>query len=187
MPKAHDYYPDCPEALMVSLARQGDRKAFAELVQRRQSWIRNLMKRCCNDAILADDLSQQVFLKMWINIRSLKEPAAFAGWLKRLAINTWLQHLRKNDALRNADEVNEVDRSQHDSSSEGIDLDTALANLSAIVRLCIVLSYHEGLSHAEIAEVTELPLGTVKSHINRGTQKLQELLGAYQDDSKLEN
>ena len=171
---------------MVSLARQGDRDAFAELVQRRQSWIRNLMKRCCNDASLADDLAQQVFLKMWLNIRSVKEPAAFGGWLKRLAVNTWLQHLRKNDALRDSDELSDVDRAQQDSNSEGMDLDKALASLSTSVRLCIVLSYHEGMSHGEISELTELPLGTVKSHIKRGTGKLQELLSAYQDQPEVE-
>lgn len=171
---------------MVSLARQGDRDAFAELVRRRQSWIRNLMKRFCNDASLADDLAQQIFLKMWLSIRTLKQPAAFSGWLKRLAINTWLQHLRKNDALRDSDELTDADRAQQDSSSEGLDLDKALATLSTTVRLCIVLSYHEGMSHGEISELTELPLGTVKSHINRGTQKLQELLSAYQDKPKVE-
>lgn len=171
---------------MVSLARQGDRDAFAELVRRRQSWIRNLMQRFCNDASLADDLAQQTFLKMWLSIRTLKQPAAFGGWLKRLAINIWLQHLRKNDALHDSDELADSDRAQHDSNSEGMDLDKALAILSTPVRLCIVLSYHEGMSHGEISELTELPLGTVKSHIKRGTQKLQELLSAYQETSKVE-
>lgn len=169
---------------MVSLARQGDRDAFAELVRRRQSWIRNLMKRCCNDASLADDLAQQIFLKMWLSIRSLKQPGAFNGWLKRLAINVWLQHLRKSDALRDSDELADGDRAQYDASGEGMDLDKALATLTTAVRLCIVLSYHEGMSHGEISELTDLPLGTVKSHINRGTQKLQELLRAYQEQPK---
>lgn len=186
MHKAQNYYPDCMEALLVSLARQGDRDAFAELVRRRQSWIRNLMKRCCNDASLADDLAQQIFLKMWVSIRTLKEAAAFNGWLKRLAINVWLQHLRKNDALRDSDELVDGDRAEYDSSGESMDLDKALATLSTVVRLCIVLSYHEGMSHGEISELTDLPLGTVKSHINRGTQKLQDLLAAYQDQPKVE-
>jgi RNA polymerase sigma-70 factor, ECF subfamily len=55
----------------------------------------------------------------------------------------------------------------------GIDLNRALASLSAPVRLCIVLSYSEGMTHSEIAELTELPLGTVKSHINRGLERLR--------------
>ena len=73
MRKAHDHYPECPEALIVGLARTGDQDAFAELVRRRQSSIRSLMRRCCGDATLADDLAQQVFLKMWLSIRTLKQ------------------------------------------------------------------------------------------------------------------
>jgi len=62
-----------------------------------------------------------------------------------------------------------------------IDLDRALAALSEHVRLCIVLSYNEGMTHGEIADLTGMPLGTVKSHIRRGTQRLQEFLSAYDE------
>ena len=187
MHKAQEHYPDCPEPLIVSLAREGDRSAFEELVRRRQSWIRNLMRRCCRDDSLADDLAQQIFLKVWINIRSLREAKAFGGWLKKLAISVWLQHLRKNDALRGAVEFDDIELSQHDSSGLGLDLDGALGMLPANARLCIVLSYNEGMSHPEIAELTEIPLGTVKSHIKRGTEKLQQLLSAYRDEADAEN
>jgi RNA polymerase sigma-70 factor (ECF subfamily) len=168
---------------MVSLARTGDRNAFAELVRRRQFSIRNLMRRCCSDTSLADDLAQQVFLQVWLKIHTLKETNAFGGWLKRLAISVWLQHQRKKDALRGADEVTDSELTQHDSTSLGMDLDAALATLSDTVRLCIVLSYQEGMSHREIAEVVDMPLGTVKSHIARGTKRLQQVLSAYRDRS----
>jgi len=180
MPKVQHYYPQCPEALIVSLARGGDRDAFTELVNRRQSGIRQLMRRCCHDETLADDLAQQVFLKVWLEIRKLREPEAFGGWLKKLAISIWLQHVRKNDALKNADDLLDSDQPQQDTSSIGLDLNEALAALPSEMRLCIVLSYHEGMSHREIAELTDYPLGTVKSHINRGTQRLQKTLAAYQ-------
>jgi RNA polymerase sigma factor (sigma-70 family) len=177
--KAQDHYPDCPEPMMVSLARAGDRRAFAELVHRRQSSIRNLMRRCCGDLTLADDLAQQVFLQVWLKIRTLKQSKAFGGWLRRLAISVWLQHLRKHDVLQGAEEPTEFDLAQNGSTSVGLDLDGALALLPNTVRLCVVLSYHEGLSHPEIAELMTLPLGTVKSHINRGTQRLRQILAAY--------
>lgn len=184
MPQAHDYYPQCPEPLIIGLARGGNRAAFAELVRRRQSSIRNLMRRCCNDTTLADDLAQQVFLKVWLSIRTLRKLSAFEAWLKRLAIHTWLQHIRKNDALRQAGEIKESYRASHDSSAVGMDLDSALAMLSPAERLCVVLSYQDGMSHPEIAELTELPLGTVKSHIRRGAERLQEQLSAYADQPK---
>lgn len=186
MEHAHDYFPECPEAFLVSLAKGGDRNAFAELVRRRQSWIRNLMRRCSGDATLADDLAQQVLIKVWTSIGGLKQPAAFGAWLRRLAVSVWLQHVRKNDALRGADELLDVDSSSQDSTGVGMDLDRALATLSSPVRLCIVLSYHEGMSHSEIAELTDTSLGTVKSHINRGTERLQKLLSAYRGDGVAE-
>jgi RNA polymerase sigma-70 factor (ECF subfamily) len=185
--KAQDFYPECPEAFLVSLARTADRGAFEELVRRRQSSIRNLMRRVCSDATLADDLTQQVFLKVWLNIRKLREVKAFGAWLKRLAVSVWLQHVRKKDALRGADEFAGVELVQNDSTGMGMDLDDALATLPYAVRLCIVLSYNEGMSHREIAELTALPLGTVKSHINRGVQRLQRVLSAYSDEPEAEN
>ncbi len=176
---AQDYYPDCPEPFLVSLARAGDRLAFEELVRRRQSGVRNLMRRFCNDPTLADDLAQQVLMKVWLNIGQLKKPSAFNGWLKKLAVNVWLHHLRKNDALRGAGELQGSERPQTESPGIGMDLDRALAKLEPHIRICVVLSYNEGMSHREIAEVTGLPLGTVKTHIRNGAQRLQEILAAY--------
>jgi len=185
--KVQEYYPSCPEAFVVSLARGGDRGAFADLVRRRQSSIRNLMRGCCGEVTLADDLAQQVFMQVWLKIHSLRDVDAFGAWLKRLAISVWLRYLRKNDALRNAGELSQHEQSQNDSTGMGMDLDQALATLSNTVRLCIVLSYQEGMSHREISELTDIPLGTVKSHINRGTQRLQQVLSAYKEETNTEN
>lgn len=179
MPDGHNPLAETPEALIVSLARTGDRDAFAELVRRRQAWIRNLMRRCCGDATLGDDLAQQVFLQAMQDIRRLRNPKKFAGWLKKLAVNVWRKHLRTHDPLRDAGEPDEIETHRRDSTSVALDLEAALATLSASVRLCVVLFAHEGMTHGEIAELTDLPLGTVKSHIRRGTQRLQQLLGIY--------
>ena len=83
--------------LVAPLANEmGD--AYTELVRRRQSWVRNLMRRCCGDETLADDLAQQVFLQVWRRIRQLREPTKFGSWLKRIAVNEWIQHQRRNDS-----------------------------------------------------------------------------------------
>lgn len=186
MHQAQEHYPQCPEGMIVGLARGGDRDAFAELVRRRQSWIRHLMRRCCGNVTLADDLAQQVFLQVWLKIHTLKEANAFGGWLKRLAISVWLQHQRKNDALRGADELDDSEPTGRDSPGEGMDLERALATLPDPVRLCVVLSYHEGMSHSEISEAVDMPLGTVKSHIQRGVQRLRQTLSAYVDGPNAE-
>lgn len=187
MPQAQDFYPECPEAFLVSLARTGDRSAFEELVRRRQSWLRNLMRRFCNDNALADDLAQQALVKAWLNLRQLKQPAAFPAWFKRLAVTTWLEHVRRKDALRGAGELHGMERAPADAPGMGLDLDRALARLDPSQRLCVVLSYHEGMSHSEIASVTGLPLGTCKTHIRNGAQRLREMLEAYSasDDGEM--
>ena len=142
------------------------------------------MRRCCGDAALADDLAQQAFLQAWRKISRLKEPDRFGAWLKRLAINVWLQHARRHDVLEGAIEVegsSSPKLSTRDLTATGLDLDRALATLPVHVRACIVLSYHEGMTHDEISELLTLPLGTVKSHIRRGAERLRELLSVYDE------
>ena len=174
-----DLLAKSPESVLVGLSRTGNRDAFAELVTRRQTWIRNLMRRCCGDTSFADDLSQLVFMQAWRSIRQLNDAKRFGPWLKRLAINTWLQHKRRNDPLRAADEHSDADTTHRDQTGIAMDLDKALATLPDDVRLCIVLNYHERMTHAEIESYTGMPLGTIKSHIRRGAKKLQDELSAY--------
>lgn len=139
------------------------------------------MRRCSGDITLADDLAQQVFLQAWRDISKLKDPKRFGGWLKRLAINVWMQHLRKQDVLMNAADAEDAQEPIDRQPGVAMDLDRALSTLSIPVRSCVVMAYHEGLSHAEITELTKLPVGTVKSHIRRGSKRLQELLSDYQE------
>lgn len=167
------------EASVVALACAGDQAAFEELVRRRQSSIRNLLCSLCRDMALADDLAQETFLQAWKHLRNLRVPNAFGGWLRKLAINAWRQHLRRKKDFDELIEGKGGDDVHAPSTVEGMDLNSALGTLAPSVRLCIVLSYQEGMSHSEIATVTQLPLGTVKSHIARGTARLRELLAAY--------
>ncbi len=176
---------EAAEAVVVALAMGGDRGAFSELVWRRQSWLRNLLRRLCRDPALADDLAQQVFLKAWRSLPQLKAPGAFGGWLRRLAINTWLAEVRARDPAESAHEPEELPATAvFLPAAEQLDLDRALARLSYAERLCVVLAYSEGMSHGEISTVTALPLGTVKSHVRRGAERLRTLLDAYQPYEK---
>lgn len=175
------------EAVVVALASSGHEAAFDELVRRKQSNVRSLMRYLSRDANLADDLTQQVFVEMWKSLHKLSEVAAFSGWLRKIAVNVWLQYARKQDyALQRAtdslDDV-EVDAVDDPSPGHSIDLAAALALLAVPVRLCIVLAYQEGMSHADVATTTGLPLGTVKSHIVRGSARLKKLLSDYQAQS----
>jgi RNA polymerase sigma factor (sigma-70 family) len=169
------------EATVVALAKSGDMHAFEELVKRRQSWLRNILRRLCGDPNRADDLAQQALLNAWRSIGSLKTNLAFGAWLRRLAVNAWVDHLRRHDPLDAVDVSSEVAMEAAGpvdirSVADRVDLQRALSRLAVPVRLCIVLSYSEGMTHSEISEATGLPLGTVKSHIGRGLERLQGLL-----------
>lgn len=165
----------------------GDVAAFTELVHRRQSWLRNLLRRLARDPALADDLAQQVLLQAWRALPALRSVAAFGGWLRRLAVNAWLAELRAAtpptvsvDAGEDTRELASAGNPREGGAAEALDLDRALERLAPDERLCVVLAYSEGMSHSEISAATELPLGTVKSHVRRGAERLRALLHAYQ-------
>jgi len=107
---------------------------------------------------------------------------AFGGWLRKLAVNTWLQHVRARDPFEPLPEEGVADPGTASMTTERLDLDAALALLAPAVRLCVVLGYQEGLTHAQISSTTGLPIGTVKSHITRGAARLREVLKDYRGD-----
>ena len=167
--------------MLVVLASRGDEAAFAELVRRRQGWVRGLLRRLSGDAALADDLAQDTFLHAWQKLAGLRDPGAFGAWLRQIAVNIWLQHARRRripmDAIEESPGALNASSEGGMSNAAGrIDLGTALETLRPAERLCLVLAYAEGMSHGEIADATGLPLGTVKSHVSRATAKLREWL-----------
>jgi RNA polymerase sigma factor (sigma-70 family) len=172
---------EASEVAVVVLAMNGDDAAYGELVRRRQDAIRQLLRRLTRDPALADDLAQQAFVLAWKSIRALKSPSAFRAWLRKLALNSWLQHARvKKHEVALTEEVL-LEGQAAATVAERLDLDAALATLPPHVRLCVVLAYSEGMSHSEISDATAIPIGTVKSHIARGAARLREILQAYGD------
>jgi RNA polymerase sigma factor (sigma-70 family) len=167
------------DPLVIALACAGDARAFGEIVKRRQGRVRKFMYHLCRRPGLGDDLAQQVFLTAWRARSQLRSAAAFDGWLKRIMVTTWLEEVRRNKLLYAAELEAEQAGTYRETTAERLDLDAALALLPPEMRLCVVLAYNDGLSHPEIAELTKLPLGTVKSHISRGAARLRESLAAY--------
>src|SRR5690606_28262995 len=117
----------------------------------------------------------------WEALPGLQAGQALQAWLKTIAVRLWLRQLRRKDPLFRLDREAALPESTVEPAPAlGLDLNRALAQLSEAVRLCVVLAYDEGMSHAAIADLTGLPLGTVKSHINRGSAQLRACLAAYQ-------
>jgi len=172
------------ESAVVVLARAGDAAAFRELVLRRQVWVRDLLRRLCGDRALGEDLAQETFVQAWKSLGALKSPGVFGPWLRQIAVNVWRQEARKRRLiLADEDEIlAEPDPRPAAAADDRLDLTAALAALSPVQRMCVVLSYAEGMTHGEIALATGLPLGTVKSHVKRGGDKLKTILAIGERD-----
>ena len=170
------------EAALIVAAQAKDQAAFGELVKRRQGWARALLRRMCNGHAEADDLAQEAFIKAWERLTDLETPAAFPGWFRRIAVTTFLMAKRRQKAvfeeIDDASPLTSEDSTPEAAAGAKIDLEKALARLSDAERLCVTLNHGEGLSHSEIVDMTGLPLGTVKSHVQRGTDKLRRMLEA---------
>jgi RNA polymerase sigma-70 factor (ECF subfamily) len=155
---------------------QQDTDAFGELVRRHQSQVRNLLRKLCRDFVLADDLAQDAFLHAWDKLHTFSGKGSFIGWLLKVAYTTFLQSKRKSNRYSEIlDEVGQAERNGRvEESNEISDLDKFLAVLTEEERAVMILSYACGLSHREIGDAAELPIGTVKSIIFRGKEKIRE-------------
>jgi len=161
----------------IAVASQ-DTAAFGELIERHQSQVRNFLRKLAADPVEADDLSQEAFLHAWDKLQTYSGRGTFIGWLLKVAYTTFLQSKRKSKRYAEVmDEVGHVaeleSRNYTQSSEETADLDKLLAVLTQEERAIMVMSYACGLSHREIGEATGLPVGTVKSIIFRGKDKIR--------------
>ena len=155
---------------------QQDANAFGELVRRHQSQVRGFLRKLTRDVTLADDLAQDAFLHAWNKLDTFTGRGSFIGWLLKVAYTTFLQSRRKSNRYGEVlDEMKQVaDDHTVQESAEVSDLDKFLAVLTEEERAVMILSYACGLSHREIGETAKLPIGTVKSIIFRGKEKIRE-------------
>lgn len=165
---------------LAALAAAGGRAAFGELVRRHASAVRALLRRMGADPTSADDLAQDAFLTAFERVTEFRGEGPFVGWVKRIAARLYIRRWRRRGRLDEAVEFED----HHGLVSEGegaaagrVDLDDAMKELSEAERLCVSLCYGAGLSHAEAAEALGAPLGTVKSQVKRGLEKLRRRLG----------
>lgn len=168
--------------LLARVLVDGDQHAFGELVRRHQSAVRGLLRQLTRtDVALADDLAQESFLRAYKNIRSFRGEAKFSTWLYRIAYNVFRDDARKRKELVGVDEAqlaSELDPQSPDPALRH-DLMNALASLPLHERSAIVLCCQNGLSHDEAARVLDIPLGTVKTNVLRGREKLKKILSAW--------
>jgi RNA polymerase sigma factor (sigma-70 family) len=167
-----------PDVELAALAAAGERQAFGELVRRHGSAVRALLRRMGADAATADDVAQDAFLAAYERIGELRGHGAFAGWIKRIAARLYIRRWRRRGRLETLEavETEDLGAGGEGMAAARLDLDDALQALSESERLCVSLCYGAGLTHAEAAEALKTPLGTVKSHVRRGLDKLKARL-----------
>lgn len=165
-------------SLVARAVVDGDANAFGELVRRHQSQVRNFLRKLTRDPVFADDLAQDAFLHAWNKLDTFSARGSFIGWLLKVAYTTFLQSKRRSkrygeilEELGNAAEP-AVDCGGR--SDELTDLDRFLAVLTDEERAIMILSYACGLSHREIGDAADMPVGTVKSIIFRGKEKIRQ-------------
>ena len=164
--------------LVARVVSGGDTDAFGELVRRHQSHVRNFLRKLTGDYTLADDLAQDTFMHAWDKLRTYSGKGTFIGWLLKVAYTTFLQSRRKSkryaEILEEAGHIAEVEeRKSANPVDEMGDLERFLAVLTDEERAIMVMSYACGLSHREISDATDMPVGTVKSVIFRGKEKIR--------------
>jgi RNA polymerase sigma factor (sigma-70 family) len=166
--------------LIARVVAQQDAAAFGELVRRHQSQVRNFLRKLTRDADAADDLAQDAFIHAWDKLHTFIGHGSFIGWLLKVAYTTFLQSKRKANRYQEvvAEALTETSTESVVSQSDEIgDLDKFLAVLTAEERTVMIMSYACGLSHREIGDATNLPVGTVKSIIFRGKEKIRDRFG----------
>lgn len=168
------------EARLTAAALAGDAAAFGRLVALCQASVRALSRRLAGSASDGDDIAQAAFLVAWRQ-RADWRGGSFKSWVCTIAYREFLQQRRRGGRVDYVDpEVLEAQApGAADASSERIDLQRAMAALEAGERDAVSLCLGAGLSHSEAAGAMGAPLGTVKSWVARGRQKLQTMLSAY--------
>ncbi len=182
------------DALLVERLRQGEDAAFEELLSQYQDAVYNLVYRLLNQPVDAQDVAQEVFLKVFRNLGHFQGKSTLKTWIYRIAINEsynqrrWFGRHKKGEvSLVNEQEhtVNLADvlpdgcRSPFDLASDSETralIEQGLARINPVFRAAVVLRDIEDLSYEEIAEVLQISLGTVKSRILRGRDALRHEL-----------
>ena len=186
------------DQVVVERASAGSEVAYRELVRRYQRPVFSLVYRMVRDRELAEDLTQETFVKVLNAIDRYRPEYKFSSWIFKIANNAAIDHLRRREldtlSLDGGPDAMTPDRVQATSlqlsdgaesqldeleaRELGTQIERAIGALRPEYRSCIIMRHVEGRAYDEIAEVLDLPLGTVKTYIHRARAELRESLGS---------
>ena len=167
--------------LLAQCALGDDRRAFGALVEAYQNEIRRFfLNLTFGDVSLSDDLAQETFIKAYTSIRSFKGLSKFSTWLYRIAYNEFYSYSRRQHEERLLEGIHshldEPITSHEDCSDSRIDINTALQRLNATERTIVTLFYLQDVPIKKIREITDIPEGSIKSHLSRARAKMEQVL-----------
>ena len=189
-------WPALTDQEVVVRAREGSERAYRELVRRYERPIFSLIYRMVRDRELAEDLAQETFVKALNALDSYRPEYKFSSWIFKISNNAAIDHLRRREldtlslegsphaATPDAVEATALqigDRGETpldvvEAKELGGEIEQAIARLRPEYRQCILLRHVEGRAYEEIAEILDLPLGTVKTYIHRARNELRTYL-----------
>lgn len=186
-------YASLDDRELATLAARGREAAYREILSRYERPVFSLIYRMVRDRTLAEDLSQEAFVRAFNAIRTYKPSYKFSNWILKIANNHTIDHLRKRKLdtvsihgsphASTPDEVSQTqlslassDESPHEYLEHkelGDQIELAIGGLREEYRTVIVLRHIEGHPYEEIAEIMDLPLGTVKTYLHRARAELR--------------
>ncbi len=176
------------DLVLVAASKNGDQDAFAQLVQRYQRRVFNLVYRMLQQYEEATEITQETFLAAWQGLPAFRGDARFTTWLYRIAYNCSLKQLelRKRDrALQVALEAEQVLEDANDEHRANAEIDAHdrqaliqehLFHLPAKYRIVLILRHLQDMTYEEMAEILTMPIGTIKTHLFRARNLLKERL-----------
>lgn len=178
------------ESRLIKKAKSGNLEAFEQLILQYEKRIYNYCYRMTNSQEDAEDLAQEIFIKVYKNLKSFKGNSKFSTWIYRIAYNTCIDKYRKKEVatvsltLNSDEEEKEIDLPSNDPlpeerivSREEYDVVCeCISELKPEYKNAVILRDIQNYTYDEIAEILNIPLGTVKSHISRGRAALRDAL-----------
>lgn len=165
------------ESALIQRSQNGDHQAFEELYRENAAKVNGLCLRLCGQRELAEDLTQEAFVRAWQKLDSFRGDSAFSSWLYRLTSNVVIGYLRQQAKWK----MVSFDMFKHESILGTAELQTGQADIAKALhrlpdqaRVVIILHEYLGYQHNEIAELTGMAVGTSKSHLHRAKITLKQ-------------
>jgi RNA polymerase sigma-70 factor (ECF subfamily) len=182
------------ETGLIEQAQHGDRNAFGELVRRHYQGVVLVVTRMCGDTGLAEDATQEAFMRAWVNLPSFQPRGSLRNWLYRIAINAALDVLRHKpeetiedeQAQRMPDQAPGPETALIEKERAAL-IEQAVKSLPDAARAVLVLKEFGGLSYREISGALDVPIGTVMSRLNYARNRLREILAGEMTKTEIEH